>query len=113
MEGGTRAGGAACPATGMDDLLRMRTCRTGPITDLALAQLRNLQPVRLGPVLDRLLAARQRLGDRLQRHPLAGEQMQLLNLVLPPGLPVPLELFRHLNPPNEKGPRTATLLPYS
>src|SRR4029453_3287774 len=48
-----------------------------------------------GPILDRLLAAGEGLGDGPQRVALGSKQMQLLDLVLAPGLPMPLELFRH------------------
>src|SRR3954471_2134412 len=68
----------------------------------ALTQLRNLQPVRLGAVPDRFLAAGHRLGNALERHALAGEKVQLLDLVAGPGLPVPLEPFRHLPSPETK-----------
>src|SRR5690242_6323044 len=61
-----------------------------------LAKLRDFHPVGLRAVLHRLLAAGERLGDGAQRHALAGEQVQLLDLVLPPRLPMPLELgLRH------------------
>src|SRR3954470_24099905 len=60
------------------------------------AQLGDLQAVFLRPLLDRLLAARQRLGDRSERHALAREHVKLLDLVLPPRLPVALEPFTHL-----------------
>src|SRR5699024_118313 len=59
------------------------------------AQLGDADPVRLGPVADRFLRAGHRLGDRLQRHALAREQMELLDLLARPGLAVPLEPFRH------------------
>src|SRR6185369_392643 len=69
----------------------------GRAATCALPQLGDLQFVEPGPVPDRLLAPRQRLGDRAQRLALAGEQVQLLDLVLPPRLPVPLELgFSHV-----------------
>src|SRR5690348_13803276 len=58
-----------------------------------LAQLHDAQPVRLGAVADRFLAAGQGLGDRADAHALAGELMELLDLVLPPRLAVPLELL--------------------
>src|SRR5262249_14156138 len=58
-----------------------------------LAQLRNLQPVRFSPVLDRFLAAGERLGDGLEAHALGGELVELLNLVLSPGLAVAFEFF--------------------
>src|SRR4029079_10745017 len=60
-----------------------------------LPQLRDLQPIVLGPLLHRFLAPSQRLGDRADRHALAGERMQLLDLVLPPRLPMPLEPLAH------------------
>src|SRR4051794_20714493 len=51
-----------------------------------LPQLRDLQPVRLRPVLDRFLGPRQRLGDRLDAHALGGEPVELLDLLALPGL---------------------------
>src|SRR3954447_17998343 len=64
-----------------------------------LAQLDDLQPVGLGAVPDRLLAPRQRLGDRPHRHALAGKRVQLLDLVLPPRLAVPFKMFAHIRAP--------------
>src|SRR5947199_6381063 len=58
-----------------------------------LAQLADRQPVGLGAVLDRFFAAGERLGNRPYAHAFAGEQVELLNLVLPPRLAVPFELF--------------------
>src|SRR6478672_6681550 len=63
-----------------------------------LAQLGDLHAVVLRSPLHRFLAPRQRLGDRPHRHPLAGEEVKLLDLVLPPRLPMPLELFFHRPP---------------
>src|SRR5215212_5035426 len=60
-----------------------------------LPQLRDFEPVVLRALLDRFLAPRQRLGDRADRHALAGERVQLLDLVLPPRLPMPLEPLAH------------------
>src|SRR5215212_1272897 len=60
-----------------------------------LPQLRDLQPIVLRALLDRFLAPRQRLGDRADRHALACERVQLLDLVLPPRLPMPLEPLAH------------------
>src|SRR5206468_6920909 len=65
----------------------------------SLPQLRDLQPVGLGAVLDRFLAPDERLGDRPHRHALARQRMQLLDFVLPPRLPVPLEPFAHSSSP--------------
>jgi len=62
---------------------------------LALAELRDLDLVEPGAVLDRFLASRQRLGDRSQRHALGGELMQFLDLVLPPRLAVAFESLGH------------------
>src|SRR3954469_17677088 len=59
------------------------------------AQLADLQPVQSGAVLHRLLGAGQCPGDRPQRHVLAGELVELLDLVLFPGLAVSGEGFRH------------------
>src|SRR4029453_4577012 len=56
------------------------------------------QLVRPRPYLDRFLAAGQRLGDGAQAHALAGKQMELLDLVLPPRLAVAFESFSQLYP---------------
>ena len=60
-----------------------------------LSQLAHLQPILLRPRLDRLLAAGQRLADRLQAHALAGEPVELLDLVAGPRLFVALEFLGH------------------
>src|SRR3546814_86236 len=58
-------------------------------------QLRDRQPVGLGARLHRFLAARQRLGNGLQRHALLGEHVQLLHLGGGPGLLVAFEAVLH------------------
>src|SRR5437868_11443450 len=72
----------------------------------ALPQLGNPQPVRFGAVLDRFLAPGERLGDGAQAHALAGEQVELLDLILPPRLAVAFELFAvgHIVPSTASGP---------
>src|SRR4051812_42843871 len=67
------------------------------------AQFYDLQPVGLGAVLDRFLAAHERLGDGAQRHAFAGELVELLDPLLPPRLRVPLEPFRHVASPHSAG----------
>ena len=59
-----------------------------------LAQLADLQPVLLGPRLDRFLAARHRLADRLQAHALGRQAVELLDFVAGPRLAVALGIFR-------------------
>src|SRR6187402_709465 len=60
-----------------------------------LMQLGDAQAVGLGAVLDRFLAAGERLGDRLQRDALLGERVELLDLVGGPGLAMAFEAFGH------------------
>src|SRR5215203_613348 len=60
----------------------------------SLAKLGDVQPVGLRAILDRFLAALERLGDRLERHALLGQRVELLELVARPGLPMPLETLR-------------------
>src|SRR6476469_6785717 len=58
-------------------------------------ELGDAQTVFLRALLDRLFTSSQRLGECLECHPLAGELVQFLNLILPPRLPVTLEPFAH------------------
>src|SRR5437764_857604 len=74
-----------------------------PATIPLSAQLADLEAVGFGPVLHRLLGAGQCLGDRLQGHVLACEQVELLNLVLLPGLAVAGEILRHQPCPISSG----------
>jgi hypothetical protein len=60
---------------------------------LGLPQLRYLQPIRLRPVPNAFLAARQRLGDGADGHAFGGELVEFLDLVLAPGLAVAFEFF--------------------
>src|SRR6476469_1438568 len=62
-------------------------------------ELGDAQTVFLRALLDRLFTSSQRLGECLECHPLAGELVQFLNLILPPRLPVTLELFAHSHSP--------------
>src|SRR3990167_10557570 len=55
-------------------------------------QLGDRQSVGLGANFDRFLAARQRLGDRLQRHALLRKRVQLVDLGRRPRLFMALEL---------------------
>src|SRR5689334_1452991 len=59
------------------------------------AQFGNPDLVELGPVLHRLLAPVSALAIAFSAMPLGPEGVQLLDLILPPRLPVPLEPFGH------------------
>ena len=62
-------------------------------TDLrsCLPHLRDLQSVCLGSVLHRLFGSREGFGDGSQAHAFAGELVEFLDFVLPPGLAVAFE----------------------
>src|SRR4029450_4068564 len=59
--------------------------------------LAHLEPILLGPRLDRFLAPHHRLADRLEAHALAGEAVEFLDLVAGPRLAVALEIFGQFN----------------
>src|SRR3954447_23323364 len=73
--------------------------RAAELQTEALPKLADLQLVGLGAVPHRFLAPGERLGDGAHAHALASQRVQLLDLVLPPRLPVPLELLAAHNPP--------------
>src|SRR3546814_4530971 len=62
---------------------------------VTLVQLRDRQAIGLGANLHRFLAAGQRPGDRLQRHALLREHMQLVDLGRGPWLFVAFEAVLH------------------
>src|SRR3954447_12442478 len=77
--------------------------RAAELQTEALPKLADLQLVGLGAVPDRFLAPRERLGDGAHAHALARQRVQLLDLVLPPRLPVTLEFFvAHDQPPCDR-----------
>src|SRR6476469_64655 len=57
------------------------------------AQFGDRQAVGLGAIPDRFLASGEGLGDGPDAHALAGEQVELLDFVLTPGLAMALELL--------------------
>src|SRR4051812_5284182 len=68
---------------------------SGPAWPDRSVKLGDRKSVELGPILDRFLAAGQRLGDRLKRYPFLGEGVEFLNLIGAPRLAVSFELFGH------------------
>lgn len=76
-----------------------------------LAQFGQRQLVGPGPVADRFLASGERLGDGPDAHPLAGEQMQLLDFILPPRLAVAFEFVAAHAPSLARAPPASSPRP--